>query len=185
MGGFSHGGAGETPVYRCSRGCGESSVITGHRIEEYVRELVLDRLRGLELEAAGAGIDLAGLAAEYDAAEAELRTFASDVNARRLLGEAAWQEALSVRGADRDAKREARERAYTQSRLATVAQDVEDLDHDGLRDLRSGMIRTMFVRRRPRGATVADRVLVIWSDDSRAIDVPGPHRPGPFEPVRW
>jgi DNA invertase Pin-like site-specific DNA recombinase len=187
MGGFTHGGAGATAVYRCSRsrGCGESSVITGQRIEDYVRELVLDRLRGLELEAAGEGIDLATVDTEYDAAEAELRTFASDVDARRLLGEAGWQEALSARGADRDAKREARERAYAQSRLVTVAKDVGDLDHDGLRDLLTGMIRCVFVRRRPRGADVADRVLVIWSDDPRAIDVPGPHRPGPFEPIRW
>lgn len=188
IGGFTHGGAGATPVYRCSRsrrGCGESSVITASRIDDYVREQVLDRLRGLELEAAGEGIDLAAVDKEYDAAEAELRAFASDVDARRLLGEAGWQEALSTRGADRDAKRQARERAYAQSRLVTVARDVGDLDHDGLRDLLSGMIRTIFVRRRPRGASVADRALVIWSDDPRSIDVPGPHRSGPFEPVRW
>jgi DNA invertase Pin-like site-specific DNA recombinase len=191
MAGFSHGGGNgrNIPVYRCTRsrngGCVESSVITAERLEGYLRDLVLDRVRGLELEAAGDGIDLASVDQEYDEAEAELRAFASDLNARRLLGEAGWQEGLSMRGADRDAKREARERAYTQTQLVAVARDVEDLDHEGLRDLLTGMIRTVFVRRRPRGADVADRVLVVWSDDPSVIEVPGPHRPGPFEPIRW
>jgi len=191
MGGFSHGGGNgrNIPVYRCARsrngGCKESSVITAERLEGHLRQLVLDRVRGLELEAAGEGIDLASVDQAYDDAEAELRAFAADLNARRLLGEAGWQEGLSLRAGDRDAKREARERAYTQSRLVAVARDVEDLDHEGLRDLLTGMTRTVFVRRRPRGADVADRVLVVWSDDPRVIEVPGPHRPGPFEPIRW
>jgi site-specific DNA recombinase len=191
MGGFSYGGGKDrpTPVYRCAkgrtRGCDEPSVITGRLIEDYMREQVLDRLRGLELQAAGEGVDLATLDREYDEAEAELRAFAAEVNARRLLGEAGWQDGLAARAADRDEKRETREQGYANSRLVTVAQGVEDLDHDGLRDLLDGMVRHILVRRRPRGAVVADRVLVIWSDDPRAIDVPGPHRSGPFEPVRW
>ena len=81
--------------------------------------------------------------------------------------------------------REARERAYSRSQLVAVAADVKDLDHDALRDLLSGMVRHVFVRRAPRGADAGDRVLLIWSDDPRAIEVPGPHRPGPFEPIRW
>jgi hypothetical protein len=189
MGGFTYGGTGKTPVYRCHRarngGCSEASVITAERLESHIRELVLDRLRGLELEAAGDGIDLGALDQALEEAEAELRTFSADLGARRVLGEAGWQEALALRASDRDAKRESRDLAYSQSQLLTVARDVEDLDHDGLRDLLAGMIRTILVRRRPRGAQVADRVLVIWSDDPRAIDVPGPHRSGPFEPIRW
>jgi hypothetical protein len=191
MSGFSHGGGNgrPIPVYRCGRGrnggCGESSVITAERLEGYLRELVLDRVRGLELEAAGQDLDLAALDRAHDEAEAELRAFAADLNARRLLGEAGWQESLSVRVDDRDAKRDARDRAYTESQLVTVARGVDDLDHEGLRDLLAGMIRTVFVRRRPRGADVADRALVIWSDDPTVIEVPGPHRPGPFEPIRW
>jgi hypothetical protein len=47
------------------------------------------------------------------------------------------------------------------------------------------MIKTIFIRRRPRGSDVADRVLVVWSDDTRDIDVPGPHRSGLFEPITW
>ena len=66
-----------------------------------------------------------------------------------------------------------------------LARDVDDLDQEALRDLIAGMVRYVFVRKRPRGAGVADRVLIVWSDDTRLIDVPGPHRSGPFEPVRW
>jgi site-specific DNA recombinase len=190
MGGFTYGGADQgTPVYRCSRarngGCAEASVITARSVEDYVRKLVLDRLHGLELRAASEGIDLAAVEDAYQAAEAELGAFASDLNARQLLGEAGWQEALRTRAVDRDAKREARDRAFAESELATVARRVEDLGHDDLRDLLAGMVRYVFVRRRPPGASVSDRVLVIWSDDPRDIDVPGPHRSGPFEPIRW
>ncbi|HLL87319.1 MAG TPA: recombinase family protein [Thermoleophilaceae bacterium] len=189
MGGFSYGGASQsTPVYRCSRarngGCAEASVITARSIEDHVRGLVLDQLRGLELPAAE-GIDLDVLEEAYENAEAELQAFASDLNARRALGDVGWQQALAGRATDRDAKREARDRAFVESQLATVARHVDDLGHDELRDLPGGMVRHVFVRRRPRGATVSDRVLVVWSDDPRAIDVPGPHRSGPFEPVRW
>jgi DNA invertase Pin-like site-specific DNA recombinase len=189
MSGLTYGGNGTTPVYRCARGknggCTAPSVITVARLDEHMRALVIDRLRGLELEAAAEGVDLVAVDREYEEAEAELRAFAADLNARRRLGDAVWQETLAARADDRDVKRENREQAYARSRLVTVARDVEELDHDGLRDLLLGMVRTVFIRRRPRGAVVADRVLVIWSDDPRVIDVPGPHRSGPFEPIRW
>jgi DNA invertase Pin-like site-specific DNA recombinase len=190
MGGFNYGGADHaTPVYRCgrarTRGCSEASVIVAKRLEDHVVGLVREHLHGLQLEAADAGVDLATLDREASEAEAELEGFAADLNARRLLGEDGWQRALEARAGDRDAKRAARDRAYSNSRLVAVAQDVDDLDHEALGDLLRGMVRHVFVRRRPRGADVADRVLVIWSDDPRAIDVPGPHRSAQFDPVRW
>lgn len=190
MGGFSYGGAkARTPVYRCSRGrnggCDEPSVITAERLEDYIRATVIEHLRGLELEAARDGTDLATLDREYDDAEAEIRAYVVDVEARRLLGEAQWQEGLRARVGHRDAKREARGRAYQQSQLEQSARAVEDLDDVGLRDLLAGMVRCIFIRRRPRGAQVSDRALIVWSDDTRAIDLPGPHRSGPFEPIRW
>lgn len=186
MGGQTYGGSGSTPIYRCNgRRCKAPSVITAERLEGFVHGLVLERVRGLELEAAAEGVDLEAVDRSYEEAEAELRAFAADVNARRRLGEAVWQDLLTGRADHRDAMREARERAYARSQLVAVAGDVEDLDHDALRDLLSGMVRHVFVRRAPRGAGAGERVLVIWSDDHRVIEVPGPHRSGPFEPIRW
>jgi DNA invertase Pin-like site-specific DNA recombinase len=190
MSGFNYGGADHaTPVYRCgrarTRGCSEASVIVAKRLEEHVVGLVRDHLRGLQLEAVDAGIDLAALEREVADAEAELVAFASDLDARRRLGEGGWQSAFEARANDRDEKRAARDRGYSNSRVVAVPHDVDDLDHDALRDLLDGMIRHVFVRRRPRGAEAGDRVLVIWSDDPRAIDVPGPHRSARFEPIRW
>lgn len=188
--GQSGGGAtGATPVYRCSQskagGCPEPSVITAAPLEAHMRQLALERVRGLKLEAAADGLDLAALDAGLEAAEAELQAFAADLAARRKLGEAGWQDALTARALARDDARAAREAGYAQSRIAGLTRDVDGLDHDALRDLLAGMVRHVFIRRRPRGAKVDDRALVVWSDDTRAIDVPGPHVPGPFEPIGW
>lgn len=150
MGGLSYGGAKHsTPVYRCSkgrtRGCGSPPVITARLLEDRARELVVDRLRGLELEAVAEDVDLAAVDRDLDEAEAELRAFATDLGARRSLGEALWQETLGMRVKDRNAKRQRREDAHARSRLITVAQDVENLDHDALRDLLLGMVRHVSV----------------------------------------
>jgi site-specific DNA recombinase len=187
MGGQTGGGTdGATPVYRCNgRRCEGSSVIKAEPLEQYVTDLVREHVHGLELEAAAQGADLEALDREYEEAETELQAFVADVNARRLLGEASWQDGLTARALDRDARRKAREEAYAKSRLVSVARDVDDLQGDDLRDLVHGMVRHIFVRRRPRGAKVDDRVLIVWSDDPRHVDVPGPHRSGPFEPIRW
>lgn len=190
MSGFNHGGADHsTRVYRCgrakTRGCLEASVIVADRLEDHVLGLVREQLRGLELQAAEAGLDLVELEREAGEAEAELTTFAADLGARRRLGEQGWQTALEARAGDRDDKRAKLEAGQASSRLVAVARDLDDLDHDGLRDLLSGMIRHVFIRRQPRGATAADRTLIVWSDDPRQIDVPGPHRSAQFEPIRW
>lgn len=178
-----------TRVYRCgkakTRGCPEASLIVAERAEQYVLDLVREHLHGLELRAAEAGVDLAALEGEAAEAETELAAFAADLGARRRLGESGWQAALDARADDRDDKVGRLRTAQDSTRLVAVARDVDDLDHDGLRDLLRGMVRHVFVRRRPRGAGVDERVLAVWSDDPRQIDVPGPHRSGRFKPIRW
>lgn len=190
MSGSNAGGADQsTPVYRCgasgTRRCPESSLIVARRLEDLVLTLVRDQLQGLELQAAEAGVDLVDLEREASEAEAELATFASDLGARRRLGEQGWQAALEARAGDRDRKRAGLEAGQASSRLVAVARDLDDLDHHGLSDLLDGMIRHVFIRRQPRGATVSDRTLIVWSDDPRQIDIPGPHRSAVFEPIRW
>jgi site-specific DNA recombinase len=190
MGGQTHGGgrSGPTPIYRCTnaQACGAPSVIVAKHLEEHITTMVVDRLAGLRLEAAQNGDDLERLDHEFEEAEARVQASATDLELRSGLGEAGWREYLDTLIADRDAKRQARDDAYSRSKLRETAQlDVDDLDREAMRDLLAGMIKAIFVRRRPRGATAGDRALVIWSDDTRHLDLPGPHRSGPYEPVEW
>lgn len=186
MGGASHGGSGETPIYRCSRssrGCPSPSVITAARIEGYAVSEALLRRQGILEQVPATGPD--ETMAEFADADAEVEAFVADLEARRLLGEAGWQDGLRVRVAAREALRPARDAALAKSREREAATlPVDATDRHGLRDLLVGMVAHIFVRRL-RGAEARDRTLIVWSDDLRAIEVPGPHRAGPFAPVTW
>ncbi|HET7590374.1 MAG TPA: recombinase family protein [Solirubrobacterales bacterium] len=190
MGGQAQGGrSGALPVYRCprsNRGCPAPSVISAGPVEGYVASLVEERQKDLLI--GQTAVDPEGNAAieAFAAAELEVEKFAADVEARRLLGEQGWQEALRVRVENREDRRAARDLALsTQEARELLERSVNDLDRHGLRNLLTGMIHHIFIRRAPRGAPPADRVLVVWSDDPERIDVPGPHRAGPFEPIGW
>jgi len=187
MGGQTYGGAKQdTPIYRCTGrgGCPEPSVIVAERLEGYVTKLATERLKGLRLEAVKAGAGLGALEREAAEADTEVAAFASDLKARKLLGEEEWTAALEFRVADRNAKTERRDQAHAEHQLVSLARNVDDLSDQELRDLLDGMVRHVFVRRR-RGAGADERALVVWSDDTREIPVPAPHVSGPFESVRW
>lgn len=172
------GGRGTTPIYRCyGQECPEPAVIIRGRIEPYVTGLLTDHVAGLRLIGRAAGRDLAALDRAEAEAEAELLRFASDLDARRLLGEVGWREALGVRAADRDVKARARERGYEEASLAELVEDVGSLGHDDLGDALAAMAQAIFVRR-GRGMAVERRVLVLWCDQP-AVDL------DICEPVRW
>ena len=113
-----------------------------------------------------------------------MQAFAADLGARRALGEDGWQAALAARVEDRDQRRAARDNAYANSQLVDVA-SLDDLGRNDLHDLLGGMVRHIFVRRRPRGANAEDRTLIVWSDDPRVVEVPGPHKSAIFEHIEW
>ena len=181
MAGQSHGGArADTPVYRCNnRHCPERSVIVAHRLEAFVDTEVRTGLRGMVAESVE-GQELEGLERTVREAEAELQAFASDLQARQVLGDAGWRQGLTLRAEARDEAARARGAALQQNERLALAVSVDD--HE-LRDLLPA-VAFVFVRRR-RGAPVEDRALVVWTDDRATIDVPGPHRTGQFEPVGW
>jgi site-specific DNA recombinase len=187
MRGASRGGRdGAVPVYRCSGDCGKGSVITAAGIEAHAIATVREHLAGLQIESAKDGVDLAELDVDLEAAEEEIRLFTTDVNARRLLGERGWQDGLAARAADRDAKQRARDEGYAQAKLEQAAAlDVDALDRDALRDVLVNTIKCMFVRRRPRGASVAERTRIVWSDEAEGLELPSRGTPGPFAPVEW
>jgi len=182
MGGQSAGGGdGRTPIYRCTRNCEGSSVITAERVEGYVLGLI--RREGpLRVERLEGAADFERIDREAEASIAEVQAFVADLEARRLLGEEGWREGLRVRVADQDAKLARRERRRREIKESRLLMGFDDLSRHDLRDLLGGMISAIFVRR-GRGRPAADRVLVVWSDQT--VDFPGPHRPGPFEPIVW
>ena len=190
MGGQLQGGReGSLPIYRCPRSnreCPAPTVITAHLIEGHVTSLVHERQRDLLI--GQTQVDAEGDAAieAFAAADLEVEKFAADVDARRLLGEQSWQEALRARVENREDRRVARDAALAAQEAREVAQrSLTDLDRHGLRNLLTGMVRHIFVRKTPRGTPPAERILIVWSDDPTPIKVPGPHRAGPFESIGW
>lgn len=190
MGGQTHGGrSGTVPVYRCprsNRGCPAPTVISAKRIEGFVTSLVDERQRNLLIGQTEVDASSDTAIEMFEAAELEVQKFAADVEARSLLGDQGWQDALRARIDSREDRRAARDLALASQEARQLAQrSLADLDRHGLRNLLTGMVRHLFVRRAPRGALPAERILIIWSDDPARIEVPGPHRAGPFEPIAW
>jgi DNA invertase Pin-like site-specific DNA recombinase len=171
MSGQTSGGAkGKTRVYRCGRGGGgPHSVIVADRLERHVAEVGIAHWKAADPEAVAREYEpadpsqLAALDAKVAEAEAAQRmlTTATDPDAD-------WLADVRAKAADLEA---------VQAERDEVAERV-----------RQGGIQPakwVFVRRRPRGASVADRTLVIFPDDPRTFDMPGPHKSGPFPPVTW
>lgn len=184
MGGLTHGGRdGRYPVYRCAnaRSCPAAAVITRDRLDSYVTELAE---LGRRAEGSGRTIDLVAVDAAEAEATRELNDFAADLEQRRILGEEAYGLGLRARAADRDAKVAASTAAHAEVNRLSADRDLHELAAHDLRSYLLGAVRHIFVARSPRrGAEVRERVVVVFADDDRAIDVPGPHRSGPFEPV--
>jgi DNA invertase Pin-like site-specific DNA recombinase len=183
MAGQSRGGAsGDIRVYRCGGryGCKKPSVITAERIEGFVTGEVRQYVAGLQAHASD---DLAPLEAAYREADAELDAFAKDLDARKLLGDEKWSEALKLRTGDREAKLRAWQDGLRDSSVSGIG--LEDLDEAKLGDLVRGMVRFVFVRRAPRGSSVEDRVGIVWSDDDRDIPVITRKVHGPVDPFGW
>jgi len=190
MGGQTNGGAdGDTPIYGCrrgSRGCPSPSVIVAKRIEGFVLAEVEARQHGLLLGQFDVDVEDEKAIESFDLAAEEVDTFVADVGARRLMGEITWQEGLRTRVAERERLLPARDTALVRMRSRQLAEiSVQDLERHALRDLLAGMIQHVLIRRGGRGAGADERALIIWSDDERTIDFPGPHRAGPYEPVGW
>lgn len=186
MGGQTYGGHdGGTPVYRCTgrSGCAEPSVIVAARLDRHVEHTARGYLRHLAIEG-HAGANLAVTDREANEAIEEVESFVANTKARRLMGGDAWHKGLEARVSDRDAKVARRAAEFAAHQHAVLARRIEDSDSHDLSDLLA-IVRHVFVRRGRRGAPASERSLIVWADDPRAIDIPGPHRSGPFERIQW
>jgi hypothetical protein len=205
MSGQSYGGTGTTPVMRCyhgKMGCPEPSVITARLLEEFVLEQVERYQEGLLIGRADEDSESLAAVEAFDAAAAEVDAFIADTTARQLMGDETWQEGLRLRVRAREERLPARDSALARLQTREVlkvsvpdlvkayedpggAREDRELARHGLRDLLGGTIRQVFVRRAGRGAPARDRVLIVWSDDLRVLEVPGQHNRRVFEPIRW
>jgi Recombinase/Recombinase zinc beta ribbon domain len=99
MGGQTQGGrGGSLPIYRCPRatlGCPSPSVISAQRVEKYLTSLVHERQQDLLIAQTKVNREDTAAIEAFAAADLEVEKFAADVEARKLLGEQGWQEALS------------------------------------------------------------------------------------------
>jgi DNA invertase Pin-like site-specific DNA recombinase len=184
------GRGGQAAAYRCNRagqGCPESPSINAARIEEFVIEAVAGRQRGLLLAQSESDPKNAEEIERFGEAEVEVEKFIGDVEARKLLGEIAWQEGLRIRVAEREARRPAHDQAVAEEEAKQLALvPISDLERHGLRDLLTTMVRHVFIRRANHMAPPSDRAMIVWANDLRVIEIPSRKLGvGPFEPVVW
>lgn len=189
MGGFSYGGArGDTPVYVCrAKGCTSRSTIVAEKLDGYVLALIRPALDREIVSAREADSDLVLAEAEVARLRDERQSFASDLDARRLLGDD-WLPALQARTDALNAKIAERDQVAARTQLAaTGKRSAADFDRHELRDFLERAVRAVFVRRVPtdRRAPVERRAMVVWSDDPRQFPVPTAGRASAPLPVAW
>ncbi len=175
-----------TQNYLCgyrSRGCPEPAMIAANTLNPYVAELATRHLEG-HLTAVKSQQALTVAARELSAAEREVETFVADTASRSLMGDQVWRHGLELRVKDRDMKRVRHEALLRQESVLGEIVDLSNLTGDNLRLYLGGVIRTVWVRRGARQPP-EDRTMIVWADDPRDFEIPGPHRSGPFPPVEW
>lgn len=148
----------DTPVYRCDSRCGAGSVIVAHRVHGYLFDIAAESIRGYVYGATD--IDYAELDRRVEAAEVELDAFVADLTVRAAIGEARYERGIKLRS---DALAEAV--AERNAALATDEFSRVDLsnptEHDLCRFLFAA-IEAVYVDRAGRGASVEDRLRVVW-----------------------
>jgi DNA invertase Pin-like site-specific DNA recombinase len=184
---YALGGGASYRCNRAGRGCPETSSIDRARIEEYVIDAVIKRQHGLLLAQSEGDPRNAEAIERFDEAALEVEKFVGDIEARKLIGEAVWQEGLRIRAAERETRRLARDKAVAEEEAKQLALiPISDLDRHGLRDLLTSMVRHVFIRRADHMAPANERALIVWSNDLRQIDLPSRKLGvGPFEPITW
>jgi site-specific DNA recombinase len=178
----------KTPVYRC-RGrhgaghCPSPTTIARKKLEPYVEAAFLEHMAGTRLTAEKSNANQDKAVAELERLEGELKLFAADTTARSALGETAYHTALRSRS---QGVEEARAHVKTTAAEA-LSIDVgqwTDLMVSEQRQVMSAALDVIFVR---RGATVEDRILVIWRGDLKD-DLPrtgGGRHQGPITSHAW
>jgi site-specific DNA recombinase len=169
------GGADGRRMYRCSARatCPAPVATSAEPVEQHVVQVLRDRYRERGFQVGSQAVDLGPLEAALQEAEAELDGFASDLDARRLLGPDRWGRHLQERVDAVDVARRALHDAIGASwDGAVVVPDelFDDLDPGELGGVLAACLAAVRVDR-GRGP-VASRVLVFPKDGDRPSVAP-------------
>lgn len=156
------GGVDARRTYRCSAKCPEGPVITAAMLEEHVTDRMRHELHhgGFRIGARDDDSDL--LLAALQEAELELDEFASDLTARKTLGDR-YHHHLTLRA---EAVEEARRRLHEAIadrdtvEVLDLVEAIDSLTPDEMSIVLRSILDTVLVRR-GRGLSVAERVVVI------------------------
>lgn len=160
MVGNTYGGTDhDTPIYRCDSRCGAGSVIVAHRVHGLLFDMAADSMRGHVL--AKASTNYADLDRRIEIAETELDAFISNLTVRAAIGEARWESGIKLRS---DALAE----LVAERNAALAADEFAGMDLDNpsehlLCRFLFASIEAVFVDRAPRGASVEDRLRIVWA----------------------
>jgi DNA invertase Pin-like site-specific DNA recombinase len=159
--------------YRCKLHHGQGRCPTGGsidaaNIERYVVGEFFKFIGNICFVPAEKTAEVAPAIEAYEAAQHSYRTFRDDIEAQRLLGHDEWLEALSARKAGRDLAK----RALAEARARAAGADLPDpfdlmktWDALGVQEQRiylSAAIDAVMVRKQPLGASVSDRIQILW-----------------------
>lgn len=183
----SRGGA-NIRVYRCigehgAGKCPARAVVKSDRLEAWVLDQVQTQWQArFEVVVEDpAGDDEAGEAAErLEVAQAELAAFASDLTARRLLGDG-YHEAMETR-AKAVEEAEAAEAAIDANREQAALSQLswDSLDRAETREVLAGALDAVYVRR-GRGLPIEERACLVWAGE---LDEDAPSRGRAAETLR-
>lgn len=161
------GGTGEQVLgYRC-RGthtagvCSEPASINARKLESYVEGLWRRQMADQAVLVQKDSAVRQTASEELLVAEHELRTFASDLTARRILGDS-YHAALSARAAAVDAAQTVVREAVLTAAPADAIENYEDLPVTDRKRILGSSIDAVIVHRGHARIPIGDRVTILW-----------------------
>ncbi|HEY5193014.1 MAG TPA: recombinase family protein [Solirubrobacteraceae bacterium] len=155
-----------TRVYRCrtvhsAGACPEPASIARDALDHYVEAVWREQMASRALSMQQDSEALRAAAPKLEAAEEELRAFASDLTARRLLG-SDYHAALELRAAAVDQARAELQQASASVASPEAIEGYDELPLEERKRILSSSIDAVIVKRGHAHAPVDERVTILW-----------------------
>jgi hypothetical protein len=160
-------------VYRCkgknARPCTERSCIMRDPVNEFVVREFFRVYAPARSPRDGKVLAAKQAQAERVKARREFETYRDDVSLRESLGDEMWAPGLKVRAeVVRATERTVRETEVLVG-ADTLRTSWEDMSFDQRRRVLRRGIDAVYVKRAPRGASVADRLRIVWAGEDDGV----------------